>query len=61
VANHVRRCRLQSNWFPQARLKCTVKMSLHVIRLLVRLTLYITRYDNRIQNGSHDCHGVYQS
>jgi hypothetical protein len=36
-------------------------MSLHVIRLLIRCALYIMGYDNHIQNGSHDCHGVCQS
>jgi hypothetical protein len=38
-----------------------VKMSLRVIRLLVRCTLYIVGYGNHIQNGSHDCRGVCQS
>jgi hypothetical protein len=37
-------------------------MSLHATRLLGRRTLYIMGYDNRIQNGPHDCQGgVYQS
>jgi hypothetical protein len=30
-------------------------------QLLARYTIYITRYDNRIQNGAHNCHGAYQS
>jgi hypothetical protein len=37
------------------------KMSLHVTQLLVRRTLYIAGYGNRIQNGPHDCCGVYES
>jgi hypothetical protein len=38
-----------------------VKMILCISRLLVRCTLYIMRYGNRIQNESHDFHGVCQS
>jgi hypothetical protein len=36
-------------------------MSLCIMQLLVRQAFYIMGYDNRIENGSHDCRGVYQS
>jgi hypothetical protein len=36
-------------------------MILHVIRLLVRHTLYIAGYSNHIQNRPHNCRGVFQT